>query len=73
MIQNFCLLLVTELNNKVERIEAIRVLMTLLPEAHRDTAFFVLKFLKRVSSFVKNKMHSKNLAVVFAPSLFDKA
>jgi len=61
---------VSNLNTKEERIEALRLLFSLLPEAHRDTAYFFLKFLKRVSLNSKNLMNAKNLAVIFSPTLF---
>jgi len=62
-----------ELNTKQERLDAARVLVSMMPEAHRDTAHYLLTFLKKVSTFSKNKMHVKNLAVVFAPTLFGKS
>lgn len=62
-------------------------MVQLLPVAHRDTLFYLLKFLAKVATFANdmppsgdadlattgNKMDSNNLATVFAPNILHNA
>uniref|UniRef100_A0A0A1XK29 Rho GTPase-activating protein 6 n=1 Tax=Zeugodacus cucurbitae TaxID=28588 RepID=A0A0A1XK29_ZEUCU len=70
------------IRNRRLQLEAISHLVKLLPVAHRDTLYILLKFLARVAScsdditghggnvqVCGNKMDSNNLATVFAPNI----
>lgn len=63
-----------KIRNRRFQFEAISCLVQLLPEAHRDTLYFILKFLAKVARFADaNKMDSNNLATVFAPNILHDA
>lgn len=64
------------------QLEALAHLVQLLPVAHRDTLFVLLKFLSTVAQYadderevdgsarlIGNKMDSTNLATVFSPNI----
>ncbi|XP_036334923.1 uncharacterized protein LOC118745557, partial [Rhagoletis pomonella] len=70
------------IRNRRLQLEAISHLVKLLPVAHRDTLYVLLKFLAKVAScsddiaghdgntqISGNKMDSNNLATVFAPNI----
>lgn len=70
------------IRNRRLQLEAISHLVKLLPPAHRDTLYALLKFLAHVAScsddvtssdgsvqISGNKMDSNNLATVFAPNI----
>ncbi|NXI51723.1 RHG18 protein, partial [Chloroceryle aenea] len=53
------------------QVQALMLLVLLLPEANRDTLKVLLEFLQRVIDHQdKNKMTLKNVAMVMAPNLF---
>ncbi|XP_055857765.1 uncharacterized protein LOC129920507 isoform X2 [Episyrphus balteatus] len=72
-----------KIRNRRLQLEAISHLVQLLPTAHRDTLFVLLRFLAKVASccddivpsdgssniVAGNKMDSNNLATVFAPNI----
>lgn len=72
----------TGIRNRRLQLEAISHLVKLLPTAHRDTLYVLLKFLGKVAAhcddvysrdgtiqMVGNKMDSNNLSTVFAPNI----
>ncbi|XP_010009791.1 PREDICTED: rho GTPase-activating protein 18, partial [Nestor notabilis] len=62
---------VQKLPTKKQQLQALNLLVLLLPEANRDTLKVLLEFLQRVIDHrAKNKMTLKNVAMVMAPNLF---
>ncbi|XP_062495663.1 rho GTPase-activating protein 18 isoform X1 [Pezoporus occidentalis] len=62
---------VQKLPTKKQQLQALNLLVLLLPEANRDTLKVLLEFLQRVIDHrEKNKMTLKNVAMVMAPNLF---
>ncbi|XP_061479804.1 rho GTPase-activating protein 18 isoform X3 [Rhineura floridana] len=62
---------VQKLPIKKHQLQALNLLVLLLPEGNRDTLKALLEFLQRVIDHRdKNKMTLKNVAVVMAPNLF---
>ncbi|NWR54713.1 RHG18 protein, partial [Bucorvus abyssinicus] len=62
---------VQNLPTKKQQLQALNLLVLLLPEANRDTLKVLLEFLQRVIDHRdKNKMTLKNVAVVMAPNIF---
>ncbi|KAF1673568.1 Rho GTPase-activating protein 18, partial [Pygoscelis papua] len=62
---------VQSLPTKKQQLQALNLLVLLLPEANRDTLKVLLEFLQRVIDHQdKNKMTLKNVAMVMAPNLF---
>ncbi|XP_060609324.2 LOW QUALITY PROTEIN: rho GTPase-activating protein 18 [Anolis sagrei] len=62
---------VQKLPTKKHQLQALNLLVLLLPEGNRDTLKALLEFLQRVIDHRdKNKMNLKNVAVVMAPNLF---
>ncbi|XP_063773398.1 rho GTPase-activating protein 18 isoform X2 [Pseudophryne corroboree] len=59
------------LPSKKHRLQALNLLVILLPEIHRDTLKALLEFLQRVVDHrEQNKMTLKNVAMIMAPNLF---
>ncbi|KAE8602411.1 hypothetical protein XENTR_v10013981 [Xenopus tropicalis] len=59
------------LPTKKHRLQALNLLVILLPEIHRDTLKALLEFLQRVVDHrEQNKMILKNVAMIMAPNLF---
>ncbi|MBN3326501.1 RHG18 protein, partial [Atractosteus spatula] len=62
---------VQKLPTKKQQLQALNLLLLLLPEPNRGTLKALVEFLQRViNNREKNKMTSKNVAVVMAPNLF---
>ncbi|XP_070589593.1 rho GTPase-activating protein 18 isoform X2 [Erythrolamprus reginae] len=62
---------VQKLPTKKQQLQALNLLVLLLPEGNRDTLKVLLEFLQRVIDHRdKNKMNLKNVAMVMAPNLF---
>ncbi|KAH0622299.1 hypothetical protein JD844_024479 [Phrynosoma platyrhinos] len=62
---------VQKLPTKKHQLQALNLLVLLLPEGNRDTLKALLEFLQRVIDHRdKNKMNLKNVAMVMAPNLF---
>ncbi|XP_054249079.1 rho GTPase-activating protein 18 [Indicator indicator] len=62
---------VQNLPTRKQQLQALNLLVLLLPEANRDTLKVLLEFLQRVIDHRdKNKMTLKNVAMVMAPNLF---
>ncbi|XP_021246825.1 rho GTPase-activating protein 18 isoform X1 [Numida meleagris] len=62
---------VQNLPTKKQQLQALNLLIILLPEANRDTLKVLLEFLQRVIDHrEKNKMTLNNVAMVMAPNLF---
>lgn len=62
---------VQNLPRKKQQLQALNLLVILLPEANRDTLKVLLEFLQRVIDHrEKNKMTLNNVAMVMAPNLF---
>ncbi|XP_041326059.1 rho GTPase-activating protein 18 isoform X1 [Pyrgilauda ruficollis] len=62
---------VQNLPTRKQQLQALNLLVILLPEANRDTLKVLLEFLQRVIDHRdKNKMTLKNVAMVMAPNLF---
>ncbi|KAM6465746.1 rho GTPase-activating protein 18 isoform 3-T3 [Liasis olivaceus] len=62
---------VQKLPTKKHQLQALNLLVLLLPEGNRDTLKVLLEFLQRVIDHRdKNKMNLKNVAMVMAPNLF---
>ncbi|XP_074846688.1 rho GTPase-activating protein 18 [Carettochelys insculpta] len=62
---------VQNLPTKKHQLQALNLLVLLLPEANRDTLKMLLEFLQRVIDHRdKNKMTLNNVAMVMAPNLF---
>ncbi|KAL1770325.1 rho GTPase-activating protein 18 [Sigmodon hispidus] len=62
---------VQNLPRKKEQLQALNLLVILLPDANRDTLKALLEFLQRViDNKEKNKMTIVNVAMVMAPNLF---
>ncbi|XP_068794360.1 rho GTPase-activating protein 18 isoform X2 [Struthio camelus] len=62
---------VQNLPTRNQQLQALNLLVLLLPEANRDTLKVLLEFLQRVIDHRdKNKMTLKNVAMVMAPNLF---
>ncbi|XP_004702279.1 rho GTPase-activating protein 18 [Echinops telfairi] len=62
---------VQKLQTKKEQLQALNLLVILLPEANRDTLKALLEFLQRViDNKETNKMTVMNTAMVMAPNLF---
>ncbi|OCT80165.1 hypothetical protein XELAEV_18026980mg [Xenopus laevis] len=59
------------LPSKKHRLQALNLLVILLPDIHRDTLKALLEFLQRVVDHKEqNKMILKNVAMIMAPNLF---
>ncbi|XP_072264986.1 rho GTPase-activating protein 18 isoform X1 [Pyxicephalus adspersus] len=59
------------LPTKKHRLQALNLLVILLPDIHRDTLKALLEFLQRVVDHKEqNKMTLKNVAMIMAPNLF---
>lgn len=83
MVAFYRFVVVVEIRNRRLQLEAISHLIQLLPVAHRDTLYELLKFLGTVSKHADdirspitgtvvrfgNKMDSSNLATVIAPNV----
>ncbi|XP_023583682.1 rho GTPase-activating protein 18 [Trichechus manatus latirostris] len=62
---------VQDLPTKKQQLQALNLLVILLPDANRDTLKALLEFLQRViDNKEKNKMTIMNVAMVMAPNLF---
>ncbi|OBS78105.1 hypothetical protein A6R68_19506, partial [Neotoma lepida] len=62
---------VQNLPTKKEQLQALNLLVILLPDANRDTLKALLEFLQRlIDNKEKNKMTVVNVAMVMAPNLF---
>lgn len=62
---------VQNLPSKKQQLQALNLLVILLPDANRDTLKGLLEFLQRVvDNKEKNKMTVMNVAMVMAPNLF---
>ncbi|XP_028405819.1 LOW QUALITY PROTEIN: rho GTPase-activating protein 18-like [Dendronephthya gigantea] len=62
---------VEEIQDRVQQLQALNLLVLLLPVAHRDTLQLLLLFLCRIISKQKeNKMDLNNVAMIMAPNLF---
>ncbi|XP_019686750.1 rho GTPase-activating protein 18 isoform X3 [Felis catus] len=62
---------VQNLPTKRQQLQALNLLVILLPDANRDTLKALLEFLQRViDNRDKNKMTTMNVAMVMAPNLF---
>nr|XP_008005282.2 rho GTPase-activating protein 18 isoform X1 [Chlorocebus sabaeus] len=62
---------VQNLPTKKQQLQALNLLVILLPDANRDTLKALLEFLQRViDNKEKNKMTVMNVAMVMAPNLF---
>ncbi|XP_011807043.1 PREDICTED: rho GTPase-activating protein 18 isoform X2 [Colobus angolensis palliatus] len=62
---------VQSLPTKKQQLQALNLLVILLPDANRDTLKALLEFLQRViDNKEKNKMTVMNVAMVMAPNLF---
>ncbi|NWX42380.1 RHG18 protein, partial [Steatornis caripensis] len=62
---------VQNLPTRKQQLQALNLLVLLLPEANRDTLKVLLEFLQRVIDHRdKNKMTLKNVAMVMTPNLF---
>uniref|UniRef100_A0A8D0SXA9 Rho GTPase-activating protein 18 n=1 Tax=Sus scrofa TaxID=9823 RepID=A0A8D0SXA9_PIG len=62
---------VQNLPTKKQQLQALNLLVILLPDANRDTLKALLEFLQRVvDNREKNKMTIMNVAMVMAPNLF---
>ncbi|XP_044145991.1 rho GTPase-activating protein 18 [Bufo gargarizans] len=59
------------LPSKKHRLQALNLLVILLPDVHRDTLKALLEFLQRIVDHrEQNKMTLKNIAMIMAPNLF---
>lgn len=66
-----CFHSVQNLPSRKQQLQALNLLMLLLPDANRDTLKALLEFLQRVVDRRQaNKMTLKNVAMVMAPNLF---
>ncbi|XP_078505049.1 rho GTPase-activating protein 18 isoform X2 [Lissotriton helveticus] len=66
-----CFNSVQNLPTRKQQLQALNLLMLLLPDANRDTLKALLEFLQRVVDRRQaNKMTLKNVAMVMAPNLF---
>lgn len=69
---------IPELHNRLYQWEALRLIVQLLPSAHRDTLNALLSFLAQLAAHSEdghqpgNKMDAANLATVFAPNILHK-
>lgn len=62
---------VQNLPTKTQQLQALNLLVILLPDANRDTLKALLEFLQRViDNREKNRMTDLNVAMVMAPNLF---
>ncbi|XP_038149221.1 rho GTPase-activating protein 18 [Cyprinodon tularosa] len=62
---------VNKLPTRKQQLQALNLLVLLLPEANRDTLKALLEFLQRViDQQAKNKMTLNNVSVVMAPNIF---
>ncbi|XP_006734050.1 rho GTPase-activating protein 18 [Leptonychotes weddellii] len=62
---------VQNLPTRKQQLQALNLLVILLPDANRDTLKALLEFLQRViDNREKNKMTAMNVAMVMAPNLF---
>nr|XP_020459471.1 rho GTPase-activating protein 18 isoform X2 [Monopterus albus] len=62
---------VNKLPTKKQQLQALHLLVLLLPEANRDTLKALVEFFQRVIDHqVKNKMTLNNVCVVMAPNIF---
>ncbi|KAM5324920.1 rho GTPase-activating protein 18 isoform 3-T4 [Glossophaga mutica] len=62
---------IQNLPTKKQQLQALNLLVILLPDANRDTLKALLEFLQRViDNKEKNKMTAMNVAMVMAPNLF---
>lgn len=67
-----------EIRNRRLQWEALRLIVQLLPAAHRDTLHALLSFLAQLAAHADddrqpgNKMDAANLATVFAPNILHK-
>jgi len=56
---------------KVDQIKALKLLVILLPDVHRNTLKCLLDFLSKViDNEVRNRMSLQNVAMIIAPNLF---
>lgn len=53
-----------------QQLQALNLLVLLLPDVHRNTLQLLLRFLKRVADCKENKMTMNNVAMIMAPNLF---
>ncbi|KAM3602413.1 uncharacterized protein V6R79_003542 [Siganus canaliculatus] len=62
---------VNKLPTKKQQLQALNLLVLLLPEANRDTLKALVEFFQRVTDHrAKNKMTINNVSVVMAPNIF---
>ncbi|XP_008298044.1 rho GTPase-activating protein 18 [Stegastes partitus] len=62
---------VNKLPTKKQQLQALNLLVLLLPEANRDTLKALVEFIQRVIDHqAKNKMTLNNVSVVMAPNIF---
>ncbi|XP_017874567.1 PREDICTED: GTPase-activating protein RacGAP84C isoform X1 [Drosophila arizonae] len=65
--------LATQLSDPLAVEEQLYLAMVDLPQAHRDTLAFLMLHWQRIAESPAVKMSINNIAVVFAPTLFDDA
>ncbi|ELU05836.1 hypothetical protein CAPTEDRAFT_167257 [Capitella teleta] len=53
-----------------QQLQALNLLVLLLPDVHRNTLQLLLQFLKRICDCKENKMTLNNVAMIMAPNLF---
>lgn len=59
------------IQDKTEKMEALREGLTTLPPVHQSVLKYLLKFLTRLSALAAvNKMSPSNIAIVIGPTLF---
>lgn len=62
---------VNKLPTKKQQLQALNLLVLLLPQANQDTMKFLLEFFQRViDRQAKNKMSLNNVTVIMAPNIF---
>uniref|UniRef100_A0A3Q1FM42 Rho GTPase activating protein 18 n=1 Tax=Acanthochromis polyacanthus TaxID=80966 RepID=A0A3Q1FM42_9TELE len=62
---------VNKLPTKKQQLQALNLLVLLLPEANRDTLKALVEFFQRVINYqAKNKMTLNNVSVIMAPNIF---
>ncbi|XP_012578495.1 PREDICTED: rho GTPase-activating protein 18 isoform X2 [Condylura cristata] len=62
---------VQNLPTQIQQLQALNLLVILLPDANRDTLKALLEFLQRIiDNKEKNKMTAMNIAMIMAPNLF---
>lgn len=71
--------IIPEIHNRRFQWEALRLIVQLLPAAHRDTLNALLSFLAQLAAHADdarhepgNKMDAANLATIFAPNILHR-